>query len=214
MRTIFFILFLFSSSIINALSISDRNIVIYNDQRSASVEITNTSAQQMSYVINIEEWQRASDDSTSKVIAYPPLFNLLPGEKQNIRFLIKRRTSLSDSAFRLKIAESAKAQFPLPNVTPNIMFSFPLYLTARSAKRALSLSLQRPEEDRFLLFNNGDHLVEIMGYQDNLGRTKFIDQVVRRKDDRELLLKQQQFPVTLLFKSGQQIKYSLPPIDR
>lgn len=214
MRRLFFFLSLVSSSLASALSISDRNIVIYNDQRSSNVEVTNTNSKAMSYVVTIEEWQRASDDTTSKVVAYPPIFNLSPGEKQNIRFLIKRRTSLSDSAFRLKITESPQIQFPIATVNPNINFSFPVYLTAREASRKLSLTLQRPTDDQFIIYNNGEHLVEIIGYQDALGKKKFIDQVVRRKDDRKLLLNKQQFPVTLLFKSGQNIKYSLPPIGQ
>ena len=82
-----------------AFDISERRIYYYAHERSASVTITNSGDEEREYVINTHGWDDRTKELAPKLIAYPPVFQLQPGDQQKVRLLLRNRSGFEAPLF-------------------------------------------------------------------------------------------------------------------
>ena len=149
-------------------SISQRYIFYSAEQRSVSVRVTNTGDDNKEYSLRSPAWDERTKKSGAGLIAYPPVFNLAPGQTQKVRLLLRDKSAFTPPLFfRLVVRESdpvavtaqASSGLNIPLAT-----SFPVYYIDRRVKPAAEgVILRNAEGDTAGLWvrNTGDTLLEL-----------------------------------------------------
>lgn len=153
-----------SSAVHAAFDISERRIYYYAHERSASVTITNSGDEEREYVINTHGWDDRTKELAPKLIAYPPVFQLQPGDQQKVRLLLRNRSGFEAPLFfRFVIREVVMDEAEQPNgLNIPISMSFPLYYVDKSVKpEARFERVAAPEGHRILVTNTSNTLVEV-----------------------------------------------------
>lgn len=149
-------------------SISQRYIFYSAEQRSVSVRITNTGDERKEYSLRSPAWDERTKNSGADLIAYPPVFDLAPGQTQKVRLLLRDKAAFTPPLFfrlvvresdPVELAEQASSGLTIPLAT-----SFPVYYIDRSVKPKAEGLILRDDagvSNGLWVRNTGDTLLEL-----------------------------------------------------
>lgn len=149
-------------------NISQRYIFYSAEQRSVSVRVTNTGDENREYSLRSPAWDEHTKQSGADLIAYPPVFNLAPGQTQKVRLLLRDKSAFKPPLFfRLVVRESdpvEELERQSRGLNIPLATSFPVYYVDRSVKpRAEGIILRNEAgvNEGLWVRNTGNTLLEL-----------------------------------------------------
>ncbi|MBB72430.1 MAG: hypothetical protein CMF50_08535 [Legionellales bacterium] len=138
-------LFLSTSSIASSLTLNPVKIYFPADKTITSMKITNTGTSPVILQLRLKTWQQNKQGnaiyrkSNSSLLVTPPLFKLLPGEHQIVRFAILTPLARNEEhSYRLFIDEVVNKQSKQPKGELHIAMRFILPVFVEEAHHTAS----------------------------------------------------------------------------
>ncbi|WP_425145942.1 fimbrial biogenesis chaperone [Deinococcus sp.] len=143
-------------------------IELRGSQRTASISITNPSAQLVKYEVSASAWSQPSGDDafqpTSDLVLTPPVFSLKPGGSQIVRVGLKvpATPGSPERAYRVYIAQlatpQAQASTPTDQVTASVRVLFkialPMFVLPETPAPKVAWEVARAGQTTTLTLNN------------------------------------------------------------
>ncbi|MES3040658.1 MAG: fimbria/pilus periplasmic chaperone [Pseudomonadota bacterium] len=117
-------------------------IFFNTDAASATAAIRNTGTTSARYELSVTPRNEISAASQAGLVAFPPTFELKPGEQQLVRFIFRQRAKAVAPLFYFidVIEQTAQTR---PGQGLNVTFGFPLYYVDPAEKPAVKYDLVR-----------------------------------------------------------------------
>lgn len=164
---IFFLGILSGTSMAGTIDVLPSIVKLNADQTVSAIQFRNTTDAEASFEIKVVEEIGVGDAlrrvPTTDIIASPPIFSVKPGDRQTVRFSI-RKPNVTDTEVRYRLyAEQIPVAAPKePGIRMLVNLGIPIFISPRSERIALAGARS---EKGMTLRNSGNVTVHVLGME-------------------------------------------------